>query len=150
MQSSVHRDRRTEGLIFCSRIFSKNCRENSCSVISLKRKPAEKLGRFSFSLSKHWFSFGIRRSIVFDNKKPGPLLANDGFLGSDCLCIDITVGTFIFTFFVGTIKEIWASGWWEELLNGKIFLSLALFILSSFIPKLIKIIKASRAAADDS
>jgi uncharacterized membrane protein YdjX (TVP38/TMEM64 family) len=63
--------------------------------------------------------------------------------------LGITVGTFIFTFFVGTIKEVWASGRWEELLNGKIILSLALFILPFFIPKLMKKIKASRVIADD-
>ena len=31
--------------------------------------------------------------------------------------LGMLVGTFIFTFFVGTIKEVWASGDWANLLN---------------------------------
>jgi len=52
--------------------------------------------------------------------------------------LGIVVGTFIFTFFVGTIKEVWAGGQWGELLGWKVFLSIALFIFSFFIPKLLK------------
>jgi uncharacterized membrane protein YdjX (TVP38/TMEM64 family) len=55
--------------------------------------------------------------------------------------LGILVGTFIFTFFVGTIKEVWASGQWEGLLTWKIFLSLGLFIFSLFIPKIISKLK---------
>ncbi len=55
--------------------------------------------------------------------------------------LGILVGTFIFTFFVGTIKEVWASGQWGQLLTGKIFLSLGLFIFSLFIPKIISKLK---------
>jgi len=51
--------------------------------------------------------------------------------------LGILVGTFIFTFFVGTVKEVWASGQWGQLLSWKIFLSLGLFVLSLFIPKII-------------
>jgi uncharacterized membrane protein YdjX (TVP38/TMEM64 family) len=58
--------------------------------------------------------------------------------------LGILVGTFIFTFFVGTLKDIWATGRWEELLSWKVFLSLALFILSFFIPKLLKMAKVSK------
>lgn len=56
------------------------------------------------------------------------------------------VGTFIFTFFVGTIKDVWVSGQWEELLGWKVFLSLALFIFSFFIPKLMKMARLSNQA----
>jgi uncharacterized membrane protein YdjX (TVP38/TMEM64 family) len=52
--------------------------------------------------------------------------------------LGIIVGTFVFTFFVGTIKEVWASGDWSQLLSGKVFLSIGLFIFSLFIPKVIK------------
>jgi len=52
--------------------------------------------------------------------------------------LGIMVGTFIFTFFVGTIKDIWTNGRWEELWSWKVFLSLALFIFSFFIPKILK------------
>lgn len=55
--------------------------------------------------------------------------------------LGIIVGTFIFTFFVGTLKEVWASGNWGELLSFKVFFSVTLFIFSLFIPKIIKGIK---------
>lgn len=59
--------------------------------------------------------------------------------------LGIMVGTFIFTFFVGTIKDIWASGQWAELLSWKVFFSIALFIFSFFIPKLLKMAKGPDA-----
>jgi uncharacterized membrane protein YdjX (TVP38/TMEM64 family) len=52
--------------------------------------------------------------------------------------LGIIVGTFIFTFFVGTIKEVWAGGNWDALLSWKVIFSIALFIFSFFIPKLLK------------
>jgi uncharacterized membrane protein YdjX (TVP38/TMEM64 family) len=55
--------------------------------------------------------------------------------------LGIIVGTFIFTFFVGTLKEVWDSGNWGELLSLKVFFSVGLFIFSLFIPKIIKKIK---------
>jgi uncharacterized membrane protein YdjX (TVP38/TMEM64 family) len=45
--------------------------------------------------------------------------------------LGIMVGTFIFTFFVGTIKEVWASGQWAELCSWKVFFSVALFITTA-------------------
>jgi uncharacterized membrane protein YdjX (TVP38/TMEM64 family) len=59
--------------------------------------------------------------------------------------LGIMVGTFIFTFFVGTIKDIWVSGQWAELLSWKVFFSIALFIFSFFIPKLLKMAKGPDA-----
>ncbi len=53
----------------------------------------------------------------------------------------IIVGTFIFTFFVGTLKEVWVSGNWAELISFKVFFSIGLFVFSLFIPKIIKKIK---------
>jgi len=55
--------------------------------------------------------------------------------------LGIIVGTFIFTFFIGTLKQVWASGNWEELISLKVFFSIALFIFSFFIPKIIKKIR---------
>ena len=52
--------------------------------------------------------------------------------------LGIIVGTFVFTFFIGTLKEIWAGGDWGQLFSGKVFLSIGLFIFSLFIPKIIK------------
>ena len=47
--------------------------------------------------------------------------------------LGIIVGTFIFTFFIGTLKEVWASGNWGELIQFKVFFSIGLFIFSFFI-----------------
>jgi uncharacterized membrane protein YdjX (TVP38/TMEM64 family) len=52
--------------------------------------------------------------------------------------LGILVGTFVFTFFIGTLKEVWSSGNWGELISFKVFFSIGLFIFSFFIPKLIK------------
>ncbi len=52
--------------------------------------------------------------------------------------LGILVGTFIFTFFIGTLKEIWMSGNWGGLISFKVFFSIGLFVFSFFIPKLIK------------
>ncbi|MGD8960515.1 MAG: TVP38/TMEM64 family protein [Desulfobacteraceae bacterium] len=52
--------------------------------------------------------------------------------------LGILVGTFIFTFFIGTLKEIWASGDWGGLFSFKVFFSIGLFVFSFFIPRLIK------------
>jgi uncharacterized membrane protein YdjX (TVP38/TMEM64 family) len=59
----------------------------------------------------------------------------DYFMGT---ALGIIVGTFIFTFFIGTLKDVWASGRWEELISFNVFFSIALFVFSFFIPKLIK------------
>ncbi|MBW1800426.1 MAG: TVP38/TMEM64 family protein [Deltaproteobacteria bacterium] len=52
--------------------------------------------------------------------------------------LGIIVGTFIFTFFVGTLKSVWATGQWGELISPKVFFSIGLFVFSFFIPKIIK------------
>jgi len=55
--------------------------------------------------------------------------------------LGILAGTFILLFFIGTLKSVWASGNWIELLSGKVFFSLALFVFSLFIPKIVKVLK---------
>ena len=62
----------------------------------------------------------------------------DYFFGTG---LGIIVGTFIFTFFIGTLKEVWASGNWAELMSFKVFFSIGLFIFSFLIPRFIKKIK---------
>ena len=59
----------------------------------------------------------------------------DYFFGTG---LGILVGTFIFTFFIGTLKEVWVSGDWGQLMSFKVFFSLGLFVFSFFIPKIIK------------
>jgi uncharacterized membrane protein YdjX (TVP38/TMEM64 family) len=55
--------------------------------------------------------------------------------------LGIIVGTFIFTFFVGTVRDVWASGNWGGLLSFKVIFSVALFVFSFFIPRIIKKLK---------
>jgi uncharacterized membrane protein YdjX (TVP38/TMEM64 family) len=62
----------------------------------------------------------------------------DYFLGT---ALGIIIGTFIFTFFIGTLREVWIKGDWGQLFSLKVFSSLVLFIVSLFIPKIIKKIK---------
>jgi uncharacterized membrane protein YdjX (TVP38/TMEM64 family) len=58
--------------------------------------------------------------------------------------LGIIVGTFVFTFFIGTLKDVWTSGNWGELISFKVFFSIGLFIFSFFIPKIIKKIKGEK------
>jgi uncharacterized membrane protein YdjX (TVP38/TMEM64 family) len=58
--------------------------------------------------------------------------------------LGIIVGTFIFTFFVGTVKDVWSSGRWEGLLSWKVLFSLVLFVFSFFIPKIVERLKTSQ------
>lgn len=60
----------------------------------------------------------------------------------------IIVGTFIFTFFIGTLKQVWASGNWEELVSFKVFFSVALFLFSFLIPKIVKNLKGEGAETE--
>jgi uncharacterized membrane protein YdjX (TVP38/TMEM64 family) len=59
--------------------------------------------------------------------------------------LGIIVGTFIFTFFIGTLKEIWASGNWAGLVSFKVFFSIGLFIFSFSIPRVIKKIRGEES-----
>jgi membrane protein DedA with SNARE-associated domain len=59
----------------------------------------------------------------------------DYFLGTG---LGIIVGTFIFTFLVGALKEVWASGNWRQLISFNVFFSVGLFVFSFFVPKIIK------------
>jgi hypothetical protein len=42
---------------------------------------------------------------------------------------------------VCTVRYVWASGDWRGLLSLKVFFSVALFVFSFFIPKIIKKVK---------
>jgi len=45
---------------------------------------------------------------------------------------------------VGTVKEVWVSGRWSDLVNWKVLFSLVLFVFSFFIPKILEKMKAVR------
>lgn len=55
--------------------------------------------------------------------------------------LGIIVGTFVFTFFIGTVREVWISGNYAHLLSFKVFFAVALFIISFFIPRIIRKIR---------
>lgn len=50
----------------------------------------------------------------------------------------IIAGGFVMTFFFATMAEVWKTGQWERLWGWKSILSLALFVSSFFIPKVVK------------
>jgi uncharacterized membrane protein YdjX (TVP38/TMEM64 family) len=62
--------------------------------------------------------------------------------------LGILVGTFIFTFFIGALKEVWISGDWWQLISFKVFFSVCLFVFSFFIPTIIKKIKGNKNNAE--
>ncbi|MCX5865358.1 MAG: TVP38/TMEM64 family protein [Deltaproteobacteria bacterium] len=53
----------------------------------------------------------------------------------------IIAGGFVLTFFFATLAEVWRSGDWRQLLSWKTAFSLALFVGSFSIPRLIRKIK---------
>jgi uncharacterized membrane protein YdjX (TVP38/TMEM64 family) len=65
----------------------------------------------------------------------------DYFLGT---ALGIIVGTFIFTFFIGTLRDVWSNGDWGQLFSFKVFFSVILFIFSLFIPKIIKKLRGGK------
>ncbi|MCK4987393.1 MAG: TVP38/TMEM64 family protein [Desulfobacterales bacterium] len=55
--------------------------------------------------------------------------------------LGIIVGTFIFTFFIGTLKEIWGSGNWAKLFGFHNYLKFKAFFFIIILMKIIKKIK---------
>ena len=102
----------------------------------------DKLKRYDDAIERNGFATVLYLRLVYFPFTPmnfGMGLTKvhfrDYFLGTG---LGIIVGTFIFTFFIGTLKEVWASGNWGELISFKVFFSIGLFIFSFFIPKIIK------------
>ena len=58
--------------------------------------------------------------------------------------LGIVVGTFIFVFFIGTLKTVWVSGRWSDLISFNVLFSVGLFVFSFFIPVIIKRIRGDR------
>ncbi len=105
----------------------------------------EMLKKYDDAIEKNGFSAVLYLRLVYFPFTPlnfGMGLTRvrfrDYFFGTG---LGILVGTFIFTFFIGTLKETWASGDWGRLISFKVFLSLALFVFSFFIPLIIKKIR---------
>ena len=102
----------------------------------------DRLKRYDDSIGRNGFTTVLYLRLIYFPFTPmnfgmglTKVRFRDYFSGT---ALGIIVGTFIFTFFVGTVRDVWAGGRWEELLSGKVFFSIALFIFSFFIPKLLR------------
>jgi uncharacterized membrane protein YdjX (TVP38/TMEM64 family) len=105
----------------------------------------DKLKRYDEAIERNGFATTLYLRLVYFPFTPmnfGMGLTRvrfwDYFFGTG---LGIIVGTFIFTFFIGTVKEVWVSGDWGGLISFKVFFSLGLLVFSFFIPKIIKKIK---------
>jgi len=52
--------------------------------------------------------------------------------------LGIIVGLYVLTHFGGALKQVWISGRWEGLMSFNVFFAAALFIVSFFIPRILK------------
>lgn len=102
----------------------------------------DRLKKYDDAIGRNGFATVLYLRLVYFPFTPmnfGMGLTSVGFrdylLGTG---LGILVGTFIFTFFIGTLKEVWVSQDWGQLLSFKVFFSIGLFVFSFFIPKLIK------------
>jgi uncharacterized membrane protein YdjX (TVP38/TMEM64 family) len=117
-------------------------REFSASLIG------DKLKRYDDAIERNGFAAVLYLRLVYFPFTPmnfGMGLTKvrfwDYFFGT---ALGIVVGTFILTFFFGTVKEIWASGDWTGVISWKVLFSISLFVFSFFIPKVIKRMKPPR------
>ena len=105
----------------------------------------EKLQKYDDAIARNGFATVLYLRLVYFPFTPmnfgmGLTKVNfrDYFFGTG---LGIIVGTFIFTFFIGTVADVWVSGDWGQLISFKVFFSIGLFIFSFFIPKIIKKVK---------
>lgn len=63
----------------------------------------------------------------------------DYFFGTG---LGVVVSIFVITFLSGTLKEVWVSGMWENLVSLEVFFAVTLFIFSFFIPIILKRVKS--------
>lgn len=108
----------------------------------------DKLKKYDDAIEKNGFATVLYLRLVYFPFTPmnfgmglTKVRFRDYFSGTG---LGIIVGTFIFTFFIGTLKDVWASGNWGELISFKVFFSIGLFIFSFFIPKIIKKFKGEK------
>jgi uncharacterized membrane protein YdjX (TVP38/TMEM64 family) len=105
----------------------------------------ERLKKYDEAIERHGFATVLYLRLVYFPFTPmnfGMGLTRvrfrDYFFGT---ALGIVVGVFIFTFFVGTVRDVWASGDWRGLLSLEALFSVALFAFSFFIPRVIRKIK---------
>ena len=117
-------------------------REFAASVIG------DRLRRYDDAVERNGFATVLYLRLVYFPFTPmnfgmglTKVRFRDYFFGTG---LGIIVGTFIFTFFIGTLKEVWTSGDWGQLLSFKVLFSVGLFAFSLFIPKIIKKLKKEK------
>lgn len=110
-----------------------------------KRLIGAKLQKYDDAIERNGFATVLYLRLVYFPFTPmnfgmglTKVRFRDYFWGT---ALGIVVGTFIFTFFIGTLKEVWQSGDFSRLISIKVFFSLALFVFSLFIPKILKRLK---------
>jgi len=59
----------------------------------------------------------------------------DFFFGTG---LGVAVSIFVLTFLGGTLKDVWISGQWEDLISLEVGFALAIFVFSFFIPLILK------------
>jgi len=62
----------------------------------------------------------------------------DYFFGTG---LGVMVSIFVITFLSGTLKDVWVSGKWEDLVAFEVIFAVILFVFSCFIPMILKRIK---------
>lgn len=102
----------------------------------------EKLRRYDDAIERNGFTAVLYLRLMYFPFTPmnfgmglTKIRFGDYFWGT---ALGISVGTFVFTFFIGTIRNIWVSGDLRLLLSPVAYLSLALFIFSLLIPGFFK------------
>ncbi|WP_155311956.1 TVP38/TMEM64 family protein [Desulfosarcina ovata] len=102
----------------------------------------DRLSRYDAAIARNGFATVLYLRLIYFPFTPmnfGMGLTRvrfaDYFAGTG---LGIVVGTFIFTFFIGTLKTVWVSGNWAALISPKVFFSIGLFVFSFFIPVIIK------------
>ncbi len=64
------------------------------------------------------------------------------------VALGVAVSVFVLTFLAGTLKRVWTSGQWGELVSLEMGLALAVFVFSFFIPTILKRIRGPAADLD--
>ena len=62
----------------------------------------------------------------------------DFFFGTG---LGVAVSIFVITFLSGTLKDVWVSGQWEDLISFEVIFAVTLFIFSFFVPMILKRLK---------
>lgn len=105
----------------------------------------DRLRRFDDAIERHGFTTVLYLRLLNSPFTPlnyGLSLTKvrfrDYLLGT---ALGVAVSVFVLTFLAGTLKKVWTSGNWEEMVSLKMGLALAVFVFSFFIPTILKKIR---------